>query len=87
MWQYASRNGAGNHEPRNKLRVDPICLGACAQAGGEGFDLRGWQLPGRDPGGVEGRPQSPFLPAATRENDPLDRLLILAALEANKRVR
>ena len=30
-------------------------------------DLRGWQLPGRDPGSVEGGPQSPFLPASSLE--------------------
>ncbi len=67
--------------------IDPIGLGACAQARGEGFDL-GWrQLPARDCGSVNGGPQTPFLSTATRTHDPPDHWLFLAALEANQRAR
>lgn len=67
MWQFASRIRSKQHEPCDEFRVDPIRLGTRASAGGECFDLRGWQLPGRDPGSVEGGSQSPFLPASSLE--------------------
>lgn len=37
-----------------------------------------------DAAGVEGHPQPPLLSSATRENDPPDHFLILAAFEAHQ---
>ena len=48
--------GPESHEPRNEFRVDPVSFGPCAPTGGEGLDLRGRQLPCRDPCGVQGGP-------------------------------
>ena len=61
MWQYTSRIQSERHEARDEFRIDPVGLGACAPARGEGLDLGGRQLPARDPGSVKGGPQKPFL--------------------------
>ena len=60
MWQHTSRIRPEGHEARNEFRVDPIGLGACALARGEGLDLGGRQLPGRNPSSVKGGPQTPL---------------------------
>ena len=66
MWQHTSRIRPEGHEARNEFRVDPIGLGACALARGEGLDLGGRQLPGRNPSSVKGGPQTPHTaPSAT----------------------
>ena len=66
MWEGAPCIRPECHEPCNEFRVDPVGLGACAPADGEGFDL-GWrQLPRQDPGSVKGGPQTPYTaPSAT----------------------
>ncbi|MEP7456364.1 hypothetical protein [Phyllobacterium sp. SB3] len=72
MWQYASRIRSKQHEPRDEFRVNPSRFGPYIPTGGECFDLGGWQLPGRDPDGVEGGPQSPFLSASGLEANQCD---------------
>ena len=73
MWQHTSRIRPEGHEARNEFRVDPVGLGACAPGRGEGLDLGGRQLPGRNPSSVKGGPQTPFLSTS--------------GLEANQRAR
>ena len=68
MRQASSGIRSEDHEARDEFRIDTVCLGPRAPAGGEGFDLRWRQLPGRYAGCVQCSPQSPFLPSGGFEN-------------------
>src|SRR6056297_1356114 len=69
MRQIASRIRSKHHEPRNKLRVDPVGFGTRAPAGRESLDLRRRQLPGHHTCAIKDGPQTSFLTAGCLEAD------------------